>query len=251
MEPPGTRRPPGRALSPGSTPPRQRCDRDPITLGRDSAFIGVLVDDLVSRGVDEPYRLFTSRSEYRLLLRQDNALRRLLPVAEHLGLLEDGELRTAVGRLRREDELLDQAHESVLDLEAANDILRESGSARVQEAARVSDLARRPEVPLAALLDAAGIPAADEACHWADVELKYAGYVTRERQNARRMSEMQGLSLPADLPYRSLQSISIEGREKLARVRPISLGQASRIPGVSPSDLQNLVAEVIRRRQAV
>jgi tRNA uridine 5-carboxymethylaminomethyl modification enzyme len=226
-------------------------DRDPITLGRDAAFISVLVDDLVSRGVDEPYRLFTSRSEYRLLLRQDNALRRLLPAAEHFGLLEDGELREAESRLRREDELLDRAHESVLGVGVANDILAESGSARVQEATRVSELARRPGVPLAALLDAAGIPAADDACHWADVELKYAGYVTRERHNARRMSEMEELSLPADLPYRSLQTISFEGREKLARVRPSSLGQASRIPGVSPSDLQNLVAEVIRRRQAV
>jgi tRNA uridine 5-carboxymethylaminomethyl modification enzyme len=226
-------------------------ERDPITLSRDSAFIGVLVDDLVSRGVDEPYRLFTSRSEYRLLLRQDNALRRLLPVAEHLRLLEDEEIRAAEDRLRREDELLDMAHESVLDVETANHILVESGSACVQEAARVSDLARRPGVPLAALLSAAGIPSADGACHWAEVELKYAGYVTREKDVARRLSEMQEFQLPADLAYGSLQTISFESREKLARVRPSSLGQASRIPGVSPSDLHNLVAEVIRRRQAV
>jgi tRNA uridine 5-carboxymethylaminomethyl modification enzyme len=227
------------------------CDREPITLGRDSAFIGVLIDDLVSRGVDEPYRLFTSRSEFRLLLRQDNALRRLLPVAEHLGLLGDEELRTAEGRLRNEDELLDLAHETMLDVGTANQILAENGSAGVTEASRISDLARRPGVPLGALLHAAGVPASDDASHWADVELKYAGYMTREKATARRLSELQEFPLPIDLPYGSLQTISFEGREKLARVRPSSLGQASRIPGVSPSDLHNLVAEVIRRRRAV
>ena len=226
-------------------------DREPIIVGRDAAFIGVLVDDLVSRGVDEPYRLFTSRSEYRLLLRQDNALRRLLPTAEHLGLLQDEELRAAEDRLRREEELLSQAQETVLDVESANAVLAGSGSSRVQAATRLSDLARRPGVSLGALLDAAGIPASDDACYWADVELKYAGYVARERNSARRLAEMQEFSLPDDLPYGSLQTISFEGREKLARVRPNSLGQASRIPGVSRSDLHNLVAEVIRRGQAV
>ena len=116
---------------------------------------------------------------------------------------------------------------------------------------RIADLARRPGVPLADLLEAAGIAATDDACHWAEVELKYAGYLAREKDSALRLAAMEALSLPADLPYRSLGTISYEAREKLDRIRPASLGHAARIPGVSPSDLQNLVAELIRRRQPV
>jgi tRNA uridine 5-carboxymethylaminomethyl modification enzyme len=224
-------------------------DREPITVDRGSAFIGVLVDDLVTRGVDEPYRLFTSRSEYRLTLRQDNAVRRLMPLAERLGLLGEGELRAAEVRLRRENELLVQATESLVAIEEVNRILLACGSAPVEETARVSELARRPGVPLAALLEVAGVPAPDDLCHWADVELKYAGYLARERESVRRLTEMQELRLPADLAYGNLQAISFEAREKLGRIRPTTLGQASRIPGVSPSDLQNLVAELLRRRQ--
>jgi tRNA uridine 5-carboxymethylaminomethyl modification enzyme len=224
-------------------------NRDPIAIDRSTAFIGVLVDDLVTRGVDEPYRLFTSRAEYRLTLRQDNALRRLLPLAEGLGLLDDAEMRTAEARLRGESDLLAQAQESLMDVGEANRILQEWDSSPVRESARVSELARRPGVPLAALLEGVGISVSNDACHWADVELKYAGYLARERDSTLRLAEMQELRLPPDISYGSLQAISFEGREKLARIRPVTLGQAGRIPGVSPSDLQNLVAELLRRRQ--
>ncbi|HEY9504656.1 MAG TPA: tRNA uridine-5-carboxymethylaminomethyl(34) synthesis enzyme MnmG [Gemmatimonadales bacterium] len=224
-------------------------DREAAVLGRDAAFIGVMVDDLVNRGVDEPYRLFTSRSEYRLLLRQDNALRRLLPVAADRGLLDADELRGAESRLRREEAVLDRANGTVLAMEEANLILDRKGSAPVRESARVSDLARRPGVPLAAMLAVGGLEVDDEACHWADVELKYAGYLAREQGNAQRLLEMEALRLPADLAYGALRTLSFEAREKLDRIRPASLGQAARIPGVSPSDLHNLLAEVMRRRQ--
>jgi tRNA uridine 5-carboxymethylaminomethyl modification enzyme len=225
-------------------------DREPVVLRRNEAFIGVLVDDLVSRGVDEPYRLFTSRSEYRLLLRQDNALRRLLPLAERIGLLEAHELRTGEQQLSREDEVLRQADRLTLDAAAANAVLLETGSSTVADVQPVGDLARRPGVALHRLLTVAGLDLAEADCAWADIELKYAGYLERERVNAERMSELNEFMLPSTLPYRSLTTLSYEAREKLHRARPSSLGQASRIPGVSPSDLQNLVVEVLRLRRS-
>ena len=223
-------------------------EREPVVFGRDAAFIGVLVDDLVSRGVDEPYRLFTSRSEYRLLLRQDNALRRLLPVADRLALLEAEEMRTAEATLKREDDVLSEARCRTIDASAANALLTEHGSTAVTERRIVSDLARRPGVPLRPLLQAAGLDVPDEDCRWADIELKYFGYLAREQAAARRMSELDEFGLPDSISYRQMTTLSYEAREKLHRARPSSLGQASRIPGVSPSDLQNLVVEVLRAR---
>jgi tRNA uridine 5-carboxymethylaminomethyl modification enzyme len=239
----------GQGVAAGLNAAATALDREPIIVGRDTAFIGVLVDDLVNCGVDEPYRLFTSRSEYRLLLRQDNALRRLVPLVMQLDLLDPDELLASERRLRHEEEVLHQAKETAVGACEANRLLELVGSAPVRESVRLADLARRPGVPLAALLEAADIVATDDACHWVEVELKYAGYLAREKDSVRRLAAMEELLLPADLPYRSLGTISFEAREKLDRIRPASLGQAARIPGVSPSDLQNLVAELIRRRQ--
>ena len=224
-------------------------EREPVVLRRDEAFIGVLVDDLINRGVDEPYRLFTSRSEYRLLMRQDNALRRLFPLAAREGFLDAQELRIAESRLRREDEVLTQAQRSSLEAARANPVLTSYGSTPVIETHRLAELARRPEVPLIALLGLNGIEFSEEECRWADIELKYAGYLAREHASARRLSEMENFVLPQTLPYRNLFTLSYEAREKLQAARPVSLGHASRIPGVSPSDLQNLVVEVIRSRR--
>jgi tRNA uridine 5-carboxymethylaminomethyl modification enzyme len=221
--------------------------REPVVFGRDQAFIGVLVDDLVSRGVDEPYRLFTSRSEYRLLLRQDNALRRLLPVAQSRGLLSEDELVVAQARLSREDAVLDVSRETWMDPGQAGPILEGLGSRGISERTRVADLARRPGVSLADLLDCAGAPVDPEDAAWADLELKYEGYMRRERAAATRLKSMDAFALP-ELEYASLTSLSFEAREKLDAARPATLGQASRIPGVSPSDLQSLVFEAMRSR---
>ena len=223
-------------------------DLEPMILRRDEAMTGVLVDDLVQRGVDEPYRLFTSRAEFRLLLRQDNALRRLFPLAQSRGLLTDDECRQAEGRLRREDTVLDLARETTISREAANVVLAGAGSAPVEQGVRISELARRPGVSLEKLLIGAGQSVDAEAAEWAAIELRYHGYLERERQSAKRLASMDQLRLPVDIEYGGLQGVSFEAREKLALVRPPTLGHAGRIPGVSPSDLQNLMFEIVRAK---
>ena len=221
-----------------------------VVLQRDQAYIGVLIDDLVSRGVDEPYRLFTSRSEYRLLLRQDNALRRLYPLAIELGLLSAEEQRTAEARLRVEEAVLELAYDTTIHPTAANQVLASRRSALASESCRLSDLARRPEIPLADLLQVVGQKYPSEYTEWANIELKYSGYLARERTAAEKLRQMDGFTLPHSFQYRRLATVSIEAREKLQAVQPTSLGQASRIPGVSPSDLQNLVTEILKLRMA-
>jgi tRNA uridine 5-carboxymethylaminomethyl modification enzyme len=223
-------------------------DREPVTLGRDVAFIGVLVDDLVTKGVDEPYRLFTSRSEYRLLLRQDNALRRLLPLAQGLGLLSSDEVRVADGRLKAEDRVRETAEATTIAPTQANAVLVRCGSTPVIEPLKISELARRPEVSLQGLLDTVGVEVSAEAVRWADIELKYAGYIARERSAAQRLGEMEEFEIPEYLEYKGLRTLSFEAREKLHSLRPRTLGHASRIPGISPSDLHHLILEVIRFR---
>jgi tRNA uridine 5-carboxymethylaminomethyl modification enzyme len=177
-------------------------------------------------------------------------MRRLFPVAERLGLLSDDERRRADRRLAREEEVLDLAERTVADPAASNPILGKAGSAPIGSRQRVADLARRPRVSTAELLQASGIEVDAEAAEWADIELKYSGYLTRERAAAGRLSQMDGFALPDGLEYDGLTTLSFEARQKLAIARPGFLGQAGRIPGVSPSDLQSLVMEVLKRRRS-
>ncbi len=225
--------------------------KDPVLLGRDQAFIGVLIDDLVSRGVDEPYRLFTSRSEYRLLVRQDNALRRLYPLAQRLGLLSVEEERTADRRLRAEEEVRSVAEAVTIAPALANPILGRLGSAPLTGAVRVAELARRPEVPLSELLVGIGHDVVDETGNWADIEFKYAGYLAREQAAAARLARMNDFLIPEQVDYLALSTLSFEAREKLQAIQPRSLGQAGRIPGVSPSDIQSLVFELLKLSKSV
>jgi tRNA uridine 5-carboxymethylaminomethyl modification enzyme len=226
-------------------------DRKPLVLGRETSYIGVLVDDLVTRGVDEPYRLFTSRSEFRLTVRQDNALRRLGGIGLGLDLYSESERETISTRLSHEDSALRLAETTSIQPKEAAPILAAAGSSDLLQPVRIVEVARRQEVSLRALLDAVGQGAYldDEAVVTADLEIKYAGYFERERAQADRMRRMGDFSLDDDLEYSDMQSLSMEARQKLSNLKPRSLAQASRIPGVSPSDLQNLVIEVERRRR--
>jgi len=220
----------------------------PVVLSRNQAMVGVLVDDLVHRGVDEPYRLFTSRAEFRILLRQDNALRRMYPLARRLGLLNEAEIRSAESRLEGEDAASREAVETAISPELANPILAAAGESPIGEPARLKELCRRPGVTLAALLSAVGSGALPEYTEWADIEIKYEGYLAKELQAAARLSELDEVPLPAALEYHAIQTISWEAREKLTAVQPTSIGQAGRVPGVSPADLQNLAFAVLRQR---
>jgi len=221
----------------------------PLVLERDQAYIGVLIDDLVTRGVDEPYRLFTSRSEFRLLLRQDNAPRRMGPLARDRGLLTPEQVEALDQRLREEDRAFAWFRETTLRPEVVAPILESAGSTPIAEPTRAVELLKRPRVCAADLLRTAGQALgslSEPVLSAVEVELKYEGYVLRERQRAERLRDQAKFELADDLPYSDFATLSQEAREKLTRVRPGTLAQAGRIPGVSPADLQNLLLEVRR-----
>ncbi len=222
---------------------------EPFILERDEAYIGVLIDDLVTRGVDEPYRLFTSRAEFRLLLRQDNAVRRLGPLARVRGLLTPAQEGALDSRLGEEERVRAWFRDTTLQV--GDLVPGQQLSPGVSGRVRAADAVKRQGVSARDVLNAAGsereVGASDETLLAVEVDLKYEGYVRRERQRADRLRAQAAFRLREDLPYGEFVTLSHEAREKLARVRPDTLAQAARIPGVSPADLQNLVLEVRRR----
>lgn len=240
----------GQGVVAGLNAARRAHNEDPVILGRETSYIGVLVDDLVTRGVDEPYRLFTSRSEFRLTVRQDNSLRRLGTIAMELGLFAAHERAIVENRLAQESSLERLAAETSLTPSQANPVLEMVGSPPTRQAVRVAELARRNGVGLGELLRAADadFTADPGALVTVELELKYSGYFERERVHAEKLKRMAQLPLPVDLPYLEFQSLSTEARQKLASRRPSTLAQAAGIPGVSQSDLQNLLIELERRR---
>ncbi|MDE0026496.1 MAG: tRNA uridine-5-carboxymethylaminomethyl(34) synthesis enzyme MnmG [Spirochaetaceae bacterium] len=230
--------------------------RDELVLRRDEAYIGVLIDDLVTKPSHEPYRMFTSRAEYRLALRQDNARRRLSRYGHELGLIAGAEM----DRTRRRQGMLDAALAELRTTSVApaavNRWLRSLGVRELQHPETAAALCRRPEVRLQGLL-AAAFPAQQR---WrallarpgllsaAEVELKYEGYIDRERRSIERLKRYEALRIPARFDYQAVDALSRESREKLALVRPRTLGQASRISGVRPADISVLLVQLRARR---
>ena len=239
----------GQGVVAGANAAAAALDLPPLLLGRESSYIGVLVDDLVTRGVDEPYRLFTSRSEFRLTVRQDNALRRLSPFA--LDMYNSVEREVVARRLAAEDEARRLAESTSITPAAAGPLLVRVSSSPLAHAVRVAEVARRQDVSLRELFHAtevgAHLPA--DAVVSTELELKYAGYFERERTQADRLRRLGGFPLDDDLPYESMRSLSLEARQKLAVLRPRTLAQAAGVPGVSPTDLQNLVIEIEKLRR--
>ena len=225
--------------------------RAPFVVERDQGYIGVLIDDLVTKGVDEPYRLFTSRAEFRLLLRQDNGPSRLGTLARSAGLLTPDQQTALEERLREERRAKAWFGGHVLSREAAATALEGTVGGVPERPQRAGELLRRPGVTAKGLLHAAGEDAGGfdaDVLATVEVDVKYEGYVRREVERARQLRAQADFAIPDDAPYADFPTLSYEARQKLARIRPQSLAQAGRVPGVSPADLQNLVMEVRRLR---
>ena len=219
-------------------------------LGRDEAYIGVLIDDLVTKGVDEPYRMFTSRAEYRILLRQDNADLRLTPYAEKLGTATAERASRFHEKKKHIDEIIRFCHDFPIKAPRINPFLESIGSTPLSGGCRLSDLINRPQIsllnlaeqvkPLAMLFDGISVDR-EEIIEAAEIEMKYSGYISRERAMAEKMQRLEAIRIRGRFNYAELTQISTEGRQKLAAIDPETLAQASRIPGVSPSDISVLL----------
>ena len=223
----------------------------PLLLKRSESYIGTLIDDLVTKGTEEPYRMMTSRSEYRLLLRQDNADRRLCAIGHRIGLVSAERLRAVEEKYAAvEQEVKRLTHTGVAGSDALNALLVQRGTAPVADGARLIDLLRRPQVSYDDLRPFdPGAPALDKAVReQVEITVKYEGYIRRQQRQVEEFEQLEKHALPDDMDYSDIQGLRLEAREKLSAVRPLNLGQASRISGVSPADIGALMIWLQSRR---
>ena len=222
----------------------------PFTLARDESYIGVLIDDLVNKGVDEPYRMFTSRAEYRILLRQDNADARLTERSYELGLADDYRLSLLKSKQEGEKVLTEMMRTTSVKAKDINAYLNQMGYGDLQQTCKLIDIVARPNVTIMGLADA--LPELkekivalgarqEEIVESTEINIKYKGYIEREKLAADKLRRLDNIRLPKDFDYNSVQSLSTEARQKLIRIQPNTIGEASRIPGVSPNDVSVLL----------
>lgn len=225
---------------------------EPFVLSRSAGYIGVLIDDLVTKGVDEPYRMFTSRAEFRLMLRQDNADVRLTPIGYRLGLAGEERMKKVHRKVELREKLTSLLTELKATPEQVNRLLEEVGSGHIHQPTALYNLYMRPEVSLQ-LLERA-FPQIRELCNpyteeevfTASVDIKYQPYIEKEKKRVELMHRLENISIPRNFDYNKIPNLSTEGKEKLSRLRPTTVGQASRIPGVSPSDVAALLVALGR-----
>lgn len=240
----------GQGLMAGINAALKCAGNEPFVLHRDEAYIGVLIDDLVTKGVDEPYRMFTSRAEYRILLRQDNADIRLTPYAEKFGLATAERLQRFHAKKEKIGEIIDFCKQYPIKPNDINAFLEEVGTTPLQRGCKLFDLINRPQLSLLKLADviapfkeflAAITSDAEETIEAAEIEMKYHGYIARERAMADKMQRLENIKIRGHFDYDSITQLSTEARQKLTSIDPETLAQASRIPGVSPSDISVLL----------
>ena len=240
----------GQGLIAGINAHQQVHELAPFTLSRSEAYIGVLIDDLVTKGVDEPYRMFTSRAEYRILLRQDDADMRLTPRAAALGLATPERVALLEEKIRERDMLIAFIESYSIRPDKINSQLEAAGLAPLRQGCKLVDLVLRPQLSILQLAEwvpalerqLARIPSRrEELIECAEILIKYSGYIERERQQAEKLERLEHVFIPETLDYSSIQALSTEARQKLERIRPTTIGQASRIPGISPHDVSVLL----------
>ena len=227
----------------------------PFTLARDESYIGVLIDDLVNKGVDEPYRMFTSRAEYRILLRQDNADARLTERSYALGLADDYRLSLLRSKQAGEQALTEMLRSTSVKGKDINAYLNAMGYGDLQQTSKLIDIVARPNITIMGLAEVVAElkekieqlgSRSEEIVESAEINIKYKGYIERERLAADKLQRLNNIHLPKDFDYNSVQSLSTEARQKLSRIKPGTIGEASRIPGVSPNDISVLLVLIGR-----
>lgn len=236
----------GQGLMAGINAHNKVHEKDEFILNRDEAYIGVLIDDLITKGTEEPYRMFTSRAEYRLLLRQDNADIRLTEKAYKLGLVKEERLINVEAKVSQSQELEDFLREFSLKPGMINPILESIESNPVDQAYRAAQILTRPNMTLEKLEDVASIKEftsqfKDEVREQAQINIKYKGYIEKEKENVAKLTRLENIKIPEDFDYTILSSLSTEAKQKMSKVRPKTIAQAGRISGVSPSDMNVLL----------